>query len=174
IIADPFLTAAAYAAEALDVPLIVAGWPARQPLDEDHLLAVQAELGRISQQRVENLKTRLGLRGLNFFCGATPSVLSPFLHASYFTREWHQADPDFLPQTQFVGGMPTAPVSPTPDWLAAISSETRLALITLGSTFTGDLGFFSWAAQASARLGMVPIVVLGRNPIEPEKKAELK
>jgi UDP:flavonoid glycosyltransferase YjiC (YdhE family) len=47
-------------------------------------------------------------------------------------------------------------------------------LITLGSTFTGDLGFFSWAAQAVARLRMVPIVVLGRNPIEPEKKAELK
>src|SRR5205823_7501813 len=88
--------------------------------------------------------------------------------------EWHQPDPDFLPQTRFVGGMPTAPATPTPDWLAAIPAEARLALITLGSTFTGDLGFFSWAAQASARLGMVPIVVLGRNPLEPEKKAELK
>src|SRR5258708_30498065 len=38
IVADPFLSAAAFAAEALDVPMIVAGWPAGQPLDENRLL----------------------------------------------------------------------------------------------------------------------------------------
>src|SRR5258708_3590279 len=87
IVADPFLTAAAFAAEALDVPLIVAGWPAGQPLDEDHLLAVQAELGRISQQRMENLKQQLGLRGVNFSGGATPSVEHPYLHPTYSPPE---------------------------------------------------------------------------------------
>ncbi len=174
IVADPFLTAAAFAAEALNVPLAVTGWPAGQPLDEDNLLAVQSELGRISRERLENLKRRLGLQGVNFSSGAAPSVQSPHLHISYFSRSWYQAEPDFLPQTRFVGGMPMPPQSPATDWLAAIPVGTPLALITLGSTFTGDLGFFSWAARAAAKLGMIPLVVLGRNPIEPEKKAELK
>src|SRR5579862_67330 len=45
IVTDPFLTAAAFAAEALDVPLAVTGWPAGQPLDEDRMLGIQTELG---------------------------------------------------------------------------------------------------------------------------------
>src|SRR5690606_22095205 len=52
--------------------------------------------------------------------------------------------------------------------------EKPLALVTLGSIFTGDLGFFSWAAHAAARAGFVPVVVIGWNPITPEAKAELK
>lgn len=174
IVSDPFLTAAAVAAEALNVPLAVAGWPAGQPLDEDRLFAVQSELGRISRERVERIARQLGLNAVNFSSGATPSVQSPHLHVSYFNRKWYQADPDFLPQTAFVGGSPTPPQSAIPEWLATIPVETPLALITLGSTFTGDLGFFSWAAQAAARLGLVPIVVLGGNPIDPEEKARLK
>ncbi|MEP7287123.1 MAG: glycosyltransferase [Chloroflexota bacterium] len=174
IVTDPFLSAAAFAAEALSVPLIVAGWPAGQPLDEEHMYAVQSDLSRISHERIANLKQRLGLRAINFSGGAAPSVQSPYLHVSYFSREWYQSDPDFLPQTRFVGGMPTAPTTPPPDWLSAIPLDTPLAFITLGSTFTGDLGFFSWAAQACHRLGLLPIIALGRNPIEPEEKAKLK
>jgi MGT family glycosyltransferase len=174
IVADPFLSAAAFAAEALDVPMIVAGWPAGQPLDENNMYAVQADLSHISHERITHIAEQLGLQATNFSSGAAPSVQSPHLHVSYFSREWHQADPDFLPQTRFVGGSPTAPHTPPPEWLTAIPPETSLALVTLGSTFTGDLGFFSWAAQAAARLKLVPIVVLGRNPIEPDKKAELK
>ncbi len=174
LVTDPFLTAAAFAAEALDVPLAVAGWPAGLPLDEDQLLPVQAELGRASRERVERLKARLGLRGVNFSAGATPSVQSPWLHVSYFSREWYQSEPAFLPQTQFVGGKPEPAQAPEPAWLAEIPAQAPLALVTLGSLFTGDLGFFSWAAQAAARLGMIPIVVLGRNPIPAEEKARLK
>jgi MGT family glycosyltransferase len=174
IVADPFLSAAAFAAEALKVPMAVTGWPAGPSLDEDRLFAVQADLSRISQERIENLKACLGLQGLNFSGGATPSVQSPLLHISYFSRAWYQADPEFLPQTQFVGGSPALAQTPIPAWLADIPQDVPLALITLGSTFTGDLGFFSWAAQASARVGLIPIVVLGRHPITPEKKSELK
>jgi MGT family glycosyltransferase len=79
--------------------------------------------------------------------------------------------PNMLPQTQFFGGLP-APIS-QPEWLAAIPAQAPLALITLGTTFTGDRGFYAWAAQAAARAGLLPIVAIGGNPITPEAKAEL-
>lgn len=174
IVTDPFLSAVAFAAEKMDVPMAVAGWVAGQPLDEERMYAVQAELSKLSRERLARLKARFGVRGVNFSDGAAPSVQSPHLHISYFNREWYQADPEPLPQTQFVGGTVDSPTTPTPEWLAELPNDAPLALITLGSVFTGDLGFFSWAAQAAARLGMIPIVVLGRNPIAPERKAELK
>lgn len=174
IVTDPFLTAAALAAEALKRPLVVAGWPAGQPLDDEKLYAVQSDLGKISRERIERLKARFGLAGVNFSDGATPSVQSSALHITYFGPTWFQGDPEFLPQTQHVGGSPSPARTPVPTWLADIPAEAPLALITLGSTFTGDLGFFSWSAHAAARLGFIPIVVIGRNPYEPEQKAELK
>jgi MGT family glycosyltransferase len=173
ILTDPFLSASALAAEALGVALVVIGWPAGQPLDESHLYAVQADLSKISQERVASLCERYGLSGANFSVGAAPSVQSPRLHVSYFSRYWHQADPDFLPQTRFVGGVARPPALPLPTWVSDLSEKPRGALITLGSAFTGDLGFLSWAAQASARLGLIPIVVLG-SAVEPDKKAQLK
>src|SRR5262249_3675942 len=107
--------------------------------------------------------------------GPTPSIISPHLHLSYFSHYWYQAEADnILPQTLFVGGLPSTPMDAPPSWLTDIPADKSLALITLGSIFTGDLGFFAWSAQAVARLRYVPIVVIGRNPIEPEKKAELK
>ena len=44
IVTDPFITAAALAAEALDVPLAVAGWPAREDMQEEYLFPVQKNL----------------------------------------------------------------------------------------------------------------------------------
>lgn len=174
IVTDPFLSASAFAAEALERPLVVAGWPAGAPLDEERLYAVQKDLGQISRERIALFKERLGLQGLNFSTGATPFMESPHLHLTYFSPTWYQGDPPFLPQTRHVGGKLTPPQGPVPLWLAEIPLEQPLALITLGSAFTGDLGFFAWAAQAAARCGLIPIVVIGRNPIEPEKKAALK
>lgn len=174
IVTDPFLSASAFAAEALDVPLVVAGWPAGPPLEAERMHAVQADLARISQERIARLKAHLGLKGVNFSEGPTPAVQSPRLHVSYFSPEWYAGDPPFLAQTRFVGGAPAPPESQPPAWLTDIPPETSLALITLGSAFTGDLGFLSWAAQAAARLEMVPIVVLGGNPIAPAEKDRLK
>ncbi len=174
IVTDPFLTAAALAAEKLDVPLAVCGWIAQRELDEAGLFPVQKSLGNESQQRIARLCERFGLEGRYFAKGPTPSILSPYLHVSYFTESWYQADAaNLLPQTLFVGGIPEAPRSPVPDWLEAIPEEVPLALVTLGTTFTGDLGFFSWAAQAAARAGYMPLVVVGWNPIEPEAKQQL-
>jgi MGT family glycosyltransferase len=174
IVTDPFLTAAALAAEKLDVPLAVCGWIAQRELNEDGLFPVQKSLGSESQQRIARLCEQFGLHGRYFAQGPTPSILSPYLHISYFTENWYQADAaNLLSQTLFVGGMPDAPTTPAPDWLQAIPDEVPLALVTLGTTFTGDLGFFSWAAQAAARAGYLPVVVIGWNPIAPEAKQQL-
>ncbi|MEZ4671745.1 MAG: glycosyltransferase [Anaerolineae bacterium] len=175
MVTDPFLTAAALAAEALEVPLAVCGWPAQRELNDEFLFPVQKVLGSESRERLERLCQRFGLKGMNFSGGATPSIISPHLHISYFNDYWYQADSgNILPQTLFVGGLPSGVVDAPPAWLTDIPNDAPLALITLGSVFTGDLGFFAWAAQAAARLRYVPVVVIGRNPIEADKKAELK
>jgi len=174
ILTDPFLSAAALAAEALDVSLVVCGWPAQRELNEELLFPVQKTLGSDSQERIARLCERFGLQAANFAKGPTPSILSPHLHISYFSPRWHQADEGaILPQTLFVGGKPVPPTDAPPQWLSDIPADAPLALVTLGSVFTGDLGFFSWAAQAVARMGCMPIVAIGWNPLEPEEKAKL-
>ena len=173
IVTDPFLSAAALAAEALDVPLAVGGWPAGPPPSEDDLIAVQRQLGHEAAARLERLCGRFGLTGVNFSWGQAPSVQSPHLHISYFSAYWHQGE-SFLPQTVFVGGAAAPPQSDPPVWLADIPADQPLGLVTLGSTFTGDLTFFSRGAEAVARSGMIPLVVIGYNPIAPAQKETLK
>ncbi|MBE2185011.1 MAG: glycosyltransferase family 1 protein [Anaerolineae bacterium] len=174
ILTDPFLTAAAIAAEALNLPLIVCGWIAQRDLNEDSLFPVQKILADDSQNRLQQLLDHFGLQGQNFASGATPSILSPHLHISYFSESWYQADAaNLLDQTLFVGGSPSAPTTPPPNWLAAIPPEVPLAFITLGTTFTGDYGFYAWAAQAAVRVGLLPVIAVGWNPIPPEDKQKL-
>lgn len=174
IVTDAFLTAAALAAEALDVPLAVCGWVAQRELNEDFLFPVQKTLGGESLARLDRLKAQFGLEGRYFAHGPTPSILSPYLHIAYFTEDWYLSDlPNILDQTLFVGGASTPPTTPPPAWLADIPADAPLALVTLGTTFNGDLGFFSWAAQAAARAGLLPLVVIGGNPFTPEQKQQL-
>lgn len=172
---DPFLSAAALAAEALNVPLFVAGWPAQASLDEQSLYPVQRFLSSDSQKRIFRLCEQFGLEGINFSQGTAPAIRSPHLHVTYFTPMWYQSEAEtMLPQTQFVGGQPEPATDAPPQWLQDIPAEKPLALITLGTIFTGDLGFYSWAAYAAALQKLTPIVVVGWNPMEPDKKAELK
>lgn len=174
IVTDPFLSASALAAEKLAVPLAICGWPAQRTLDENALFPVQRNLSSDSQQRIARLCDQFGLEGVNFSRGTAPSIRSPLLHISYFTESWYMAESESLmPQNRFVGGQPQAPLDPPPDWLAALPADSALALITLGTIFSGDLGFFSWAAQAAAREKLIPVVILGWHPIEAEKKQEL-
>jgi len=175
IVSDPFLSASALAAEKLDIPLIICGWPAQGTLDENLLFPVQRDLSSDSQQRIHRLCQKFDLTGENFTKGSTPSIVSEHLHVCYFTPEWYMSDMGtILPQTQFVGGKPNTLSDPPPQWLLDIPEDKPLGLVTLGTIFTGDLGFYSWAAQAVAREGMIPIITVGWNPIEPDKKAELK
>ena len=175
IVCDPFLSGAAIAADVLDVPLIICGWPAQATLDENSLFPVQRDLSSDSQQRIQRLSDRFGIDGRNFSKGTAPSIRSELLHITYFTPRWYQSEADsILPQTQFVGGRVVPPGILLPSWLEDIPREKPLGLVTLGTIFTGDLGFYSWSAQALASEGIVPVVTLGWNPISPEKKAELK
>lgn len=171
---DPFLSAAALAGEKLGATVVVCGWPAQSALDENALFPVQRHLSSDSQQRIARLCQQFGLDGLNFSKGTAPAIRSPHLHICYFTRGWYIAEEaTLLPQNHFVGGVPRTPTEPIPDWLIAIPEEEPLALITLGTIFSGDLGFFSWAAHAVAREKLLPIVVLGWNPIEAKEKQQL-
>ncbi|MCB9436322.1 MAG: glycosyltransferase family 1 protein [Anaerolineales bacterium] len=173
LVTDPFLSASAVVAEKLGIKMAVCGWPATAELDESKLFAVQRELARISRDRIGHFCQRFGVKGINFTQGPTPAVQSPHLHLSYFNEYWHQGEPDFLPQTHFVGGSISTPHTAPPQWLTALPDQPVI-LITLGSVFTGDLGFFAWSAQAAHRLGFIPIVVIGNNPISPEDKVQLK
>lgn len=174
IVSDPFLSAAAFAAEKLDVPLFIAGWPAQANLNEQSLFPVQRDLSSESQQRIQRLCDQFGLEGTYFSKGAAPSIVSPHLHITYFTPEWYSAEQSLLlPQTQHVGGIKPSPTTPPPEWLQDIPDGIPLAVITLGTIFSGDLGFFSWAAVAAAQARLLPIVALGWNPIDPEQKQEL-
>ena len=175
IVSDPFLSASAIAAEALNLPLAVCGWPAQGTLDEDILFPVQRDLSSDSQRRIARLCDRFQVSGRNFSKGTAPAIRSDTLHITYFTPEWYQSELNtILPQTQFVGGRPMPPEAPPPQWLVDIPADHPLGLVTLGTIFTGDLGFYSWAAQALAQAGIVPVVTLGWNPVSSEKKAELK
>jgi len=173
IVTDPFLSAAALAAERMDVPLVVGGWPAGPPLDDDQLAYAQQPVGREGVARLERLCQQLGVNGANFGGGAAPSVISPHLHISYFSPYWYQGE-SFLPQTAFVGGRATPSPRLMPDWLAQIPPEQPLGLVTLGTVFTGDHNYFVWGARALAENGLIPLVVLGNAAIPPEQKALLK
>ena len=175
IVSDPFLSAAALAAEVLNAPLVICGWPAQATLDANQLFPVQRDLSSDSQQRIQRLCDRFGVSGGNFSKGSTPSIVSEALHITYFTPGWYESElATILPQTQFVGGTVPELKAEPPKWLADIPADKPLGLVTLGTIFTGDLGFYSWAAQAVASAGMVPVVTLGWHPIAAEKKDELK
>lgn len=173
IASDPFLTASALAAEKLGVKLAVCGWPAHEGLRQENLFSIQQELAAESRQRIQRLAQSFGLTGENFSSGPTPAMQSPHLHISYFSRYWYQAESDFLPQTEFVGGFPAEPDSPPPEWMEQLPSDKRLVLITLGSVFTGDFDFFAGAAQAAYRGGAHPIVVIGYTRLASTDKEKL-
>jgi UDP:flavonoid glycosyltransferase YjiC (YdhE family) len=174
IASDPFLASVAIAAEVVGVPLAICGWPAMPPREPHSLLPVQAGLGQDALARIGRLSGNFGVEGVNWGGGTAPTIQSPRLHVSYFSWHWHQGEPAFLPQTEFVGGKIRPPAGPRPDWLDDLPRDAPAIFITLGSVFTGDLDFFALAAQAAAANGAVPIVVLGGNPIPDEDMVALK
>ena len=70
MVTDPFLSASALAAEALDVPLAVSGWPAQRELNDEFLFPVQKTLGTDSQERLKRLCERFRAERQQFRSGA--------------------------------------------------------------------------------------------------------
>ena len=137
------------------------GWPAGPPLSDDDLLAIQRQLAHEATGRLDRLCAQLGVKGINFSWDQTPCVQSPPAHQLF--QRLLAPGQSFLPQTVFVGGTVAPPQGDPPGWLADIPADQPLGLVTLGSTFTGDLTFFSRGAEAIARGGMIPLVVIGYN-----------
>ena len=86
IVTDPFLTAAALAAEALSVPLAVCGWVAQKELNEDFLFPVQRELGAESQQRISRSAGALRLAGRQHRAGTDALDPQPALARQLLQR----------------------------------------------------------------------------------------
>jgi MGT family glycosyltransferase len=174
IASDPFLSAVALAAEARNIPVAMCGWPAQAELDPTNLFPVQRDLGFDSQNRIRQLCEQFHLQGIHFAQSATPSIVSRDLHICYFPPSWYAAEQStLLANNRFVGGVARVPNNAPPSWLTEIPSDKGIGLVTLGTIFTGDPGFFSWAAHAVAREGLVPVVSIGMNPIEREQKDAL-
>ena len=175
LVSDPFLPAAALLAERLACRFAVMGMPALRSLEEGNLFPIQKQLAAESRERLARLFADFGVAGRNFSKGAAPSVLSPDMHINYFTRRWYLADEaNLLPQNRYFGGVVRRmPPEQAPAWLRAIPAERPLALITLGTTFRGEPGFYAWAAQAAARVRLLPIITLGDHRLAAAEKKEL-
>jgi UDP-N-acetylglucosamine:LPS N-acetylglucosamine transferase len=151
LVSETFISAAGLAAEALDMPLVVAGWPAFAPKASGGDPAVIDE----ARRRLHQLLDQFGLTGRNWTEQGAPALLSPRLHLTYWSPRWY-AGTELLPQTQHVGGA-AGPPAPPPAW----PNLNPWVLITLGTSFGNDPNFFINAAHAAAQLGCLPILALG-------------
>lgn len=159
LVTEPFVAAAGLAAEVWQVPLVVAGWPAtRMPAK---VPPHQAEAAHVARKWFKHLCAHFGVRGTCWTPGPVPWLRSPHAHIAYFTPEWYAAWHVLIPPTVFVGGRPAPLVEPTPPWLDALSTDTPLVLITLGSTFTSDEAFFSLAVDAVGVVKAQAVIAAG-------------
>jgi UDP:flavonoid glycosyltransferase YjiC (YdhE family) len=164
IVSEMFVAAAGLVAEKLNIPLVVAGWPAPRAVDPANTqqttlkdkaaspvsgTALLAE----AQLRLAELLTRFDLRGDNWNLAGPPALCSPHLHITFWSPSWY-AGIAMGPQTRHAGAMP--PAAPL-----AISTPP-IVLITLGTTFNQDANFFINAAHAAIQCGATPLLALGR------------
>ncbi len=160
ILTEPYVVAATILAEKQGLPLVVCGVPA------ETIGGQPTPLGETAWARFRYLTKQLRIEGSYWSHGALPWPQSPYLHVSYFNREWY-GQQDIGKQTFFAGGRATAPTG-MPTWLQAIPRHRRIVLITLGSTFNQDIVFFQNSAAAVRQVGAVPVIAAGRG--WPEKQ----
>ena len=164
VVSEVFLSAAGFAAEVLDKPFVVAGWPAMQPKATGGNEQVVAE----ARQRLQHICDHFGIHGVNWTKVGPPAQESARLHLTYWSPRWYTGV-DLLPQTQYVGGMVGASANATLPW----SDDRPWVFITLGTSFGQDANFFVAAAHAAAELGCLPIVALG-GQFKAEQEAALR
>lgn len=168
IVTEPFLAAAAFAAELVERPLVVAGWPAVRFSEE--VPVHQRHAAALARQWFDEIRKAVGAQGVYWIKGPRPWVRSPHLHLAYFTPEWYRPWQVLSPPTAFVGGKPLAPAGPPPSWLSQLGKASRVVFVTLGSTFVEDARFFARAARAAQAQGVRVVVAAGT----PEMAAQLR
>ena len=157
IVSEMFTAAAGIAAELLDVPFAVAGWPAvRSQLSQS-----AGFVGELAQERVRALLADFGVTGINWALDDAAALRSPSLHLTYWSPRWYAGAP-LLPQTRMVGGSAPPRQPRESPWLDRLPPDRPWIFITLGTSFTKDVSFFMSAAQAVAQVGGVPILAVGR------------
>lgn len=154
VVSEPFVAAAALVAEKIGAPLLVAGWPAL-PLSGE----TRPGLAQTARERLERLAGQINVQGRFWTASGPPAVQSPYLHVTWWSPSWYAGVP-LAPQTRHFGGAPRPPAAP--DRGLPPPQQMPWVLITLGTTFNEDPNFYLAAAHATARLGCLPIVVLGR------------
>jgi MGT family glycosyltransferase len=169
VVTEPFVAAAGLVAEQAGVPLVVAGWPAFERKPETRP-GTQSELIGLARRRLAELTLGSGLQGRYWTATGPPAIYSSDLHITYWSPAWY--GPQMLAgQTRHFGGGPTPKA--VADRGLPPPNQLPWVLITLGTSFNNDANFFLAAAHATARLGCLPIVVLGRHA-RPEDEAWLR
>lgn len=158
IVSEMFVAAAGIAAEVLDVPFVVAGWPALHSQLPENARFV----GELAQERVGALLAEFGVAGVNWQMDGPAALLSPHLHLTYWSPRWYAGLP-LLPQTRMVGGIAPPPQPWKSPWLSQLPMDHPWIFITLGTAFTKDMNFFIIAAHAAVQVGGLPILAIGNS-----------
>ncbi|MCB0112294.1 MAG: hypothetical protein KDE53_40500, partial [Caldilineaceae bacterium] len=163
-ISEVFLSAAGLAAEAVDVPFVVAGWPAMPPKQSGGHPAVVDE----ARGRLERLCQHFAIAGLNWTAVGPPAQESPHLHLTYWSPRWYSGV-DLRPQTVHVGGIarPVTSTTTAPAW----DDTLTWVFITLGTSFGNDPNFFVLAARAAVEIGCLPILALAGQFLPEQEEA---
>jgi UDP:flavonoid glycosyltransferase YjiC (YdhE family) len=167
LVSEMFVAAAGLAAEALNIPLAVAGWPAA-PLQAGDS-GQGSELVRLGREWLAQVLERFGLRGVNWTQAGPPALRSPHLHLTYWSERWFGGAP-FGAQTRHVGGrrVPGDHLPGSSELPGKLKLEgAPWVFITLGTSFNADPNFFIAASQAAVQIGCVPIVAVGTSLEKP-------
>ena len=160
IASEMFTAAAAIAAELLDVPFAVVGWPAVEP-QPGSPGGAPAPIDELARERVTSLLDEFNVSGVNWAPDGPVALRSPSLHLTFWSPRWY-AGMRLLPQTRMVGGIAAAPQPPESAWPALLPADRPWIFITLGTVFTKDINFFVIAARAVGQAGGVPILAVGK------------
>lgn len=172
VIGEPFVGAAAIAAEKMNVPYVVCGYPT-MPSDQDSPSAAERAATQEARARLQRLFAYFDVRGRNWPDPLAPWPRSPDLHVVYWTQEWYSDLMYVESQTQFVGGVAEPASGLPPRWFKQLPHDLPLAFITLGSLFTNDPDFFIMMAHACVQAGLFPIIAMGRSPRASDLRQQL-
>ena len=161
IVSEMFTGATGIAAEALDIPFVVVGWPAPASSTAHDDMVQNARL------RLERLTEHFKIRGSNWTPSGPPALLSPLLHLTYWSDSWFTGV-KMSAQTRHVGGKTPGRSAVQPEVaLLPSANGAPWVLITLGTSFNHDPNFFLAASWAVEQIGCIPIIALGTSKSTP-------